>query len=442
MRKSILLSLAFSSVLMLSCINKKAAVSVTNQLYSAVKDGDREAIEAVYPEAGCLPSFYKSDTVRIKGIKSLGHKKIRVLVENGFTNEYGKFFVQEARLYLKPDPNDSGKYVVYDSEGLGGWLPDENSVYKFAVKTGCIDQESDVTDQQIARKLTDARDMIQTFYSDEIKELKSKVTIKNWSLTISDDGNTMRGRAVCVNNSPMTIQKPRYKVTYKGHYGDVIAVDEGYITDGALKSGQSKSFSFHSKFDYDRSRVALSVEIDEDLILNQLTDKDFTGNEYKEYLAKKEAGKEGIVDTMESPGLSFRTFTESRYDYIDGKSEKINVSLSRERAARNLKQLGFVLTDTDREQELDYTGTEYYPATVDTYCLKESGSFTLVMFNTDFTDIIFPRLNDVNEFLESAKACGLKPSENGLVDDSDIYWAGTDIEVYDTKVRLNYRWEP
>ena len=61
MRKSIVISLVFALMLMTSCLDKEAVSVATNQLFSAVKDGNKSKIEAIYPESEDLPSYYKSD---------------------------------------------------------------------------------------------------------------------------------------------------------------------------------------------------------------------------------------------------------------------------------------------------------------------------------------------------------------------------------------------
>lgn len=297
MRKSIVLSLVFTSVLLTSCLDKEAVTSATNQLFTAVKEGNKVKIEAIYPESENLSAYYKSDKITIKEIKSLKHKEASVVVENEFTNGYGKTFTRDIKLYLKPDPSDSKKYIVYDSEGFCGWDPDENNEYKFAVKTGCIDEDVDITDQQRAKKLKAASAMILNAFFDVYLDLKANVIIKDWSWDTSYYGDSASGKGICVNNSTFSIPKPKYKIVYKDRTGNEITDDDGYITYDVLKPGQSKAFTFYTSYVGNATRASISVEFDEDMILEYIANKDYTGNEYAEFLAKKEAKGESMTQT-------------------------------------------------------------------------------------------------------------------------------------------------
>jgi hypothetical protein len=288
MRKSIVISLVFALMLMTSCLDKEAVSVATNQLFSAVKDGNKSKIEAIYPESEDLPSYYKSDKIAIKEIKPLKHKEALVTVENEFTNGYGKTFTRDIKLYLKPDPSDSKKYVVYDSEGFCGWDPEENNEYKFALKTGCIDENQDVTDQQRTKRLEAAQAMLLEAFFEVYLDLKTKVTIKDWSWDTSYYGDSASGKGICVNNSTFSIPKPKYKIVYKDRNGNDITDDDGYITYDVLKPGQSKAFTFYTSYVGNATRASISVDFDEDMILEYIANKDYTGNEYAEFLAKKE----------------------------------------------------------------------------------------------------------------------------------------------------------
>ena len=297
MRKSIALSLLFASALLSSCLDKEAVTSTTTQLFNAVKEGNKGKIEAFYPESANLSAYYKSDKITIKEIESLKHKEASVVVENEFTNGFGKTFTRDIKLYLKPSPSDPKKFIVYDSEGFCGWDSDEDNEYKFAIKTGCIVEDVDITDQQRSIKLKDARAMMLDAYFDVYLELKLTVKIKDWSWETSYYGDSASGKGICVNNSTYTIPKPKYKIIYKDRRGNEITDDDGYITYDALKPGQSKAFTFYTSYVGNATQASISVEFDDDMILDYIANKDYTGNEYEEYLAKKTAKEEATPQT-------------------------------------------------------------------------------------------------------------------------------------------------
>lgn len=237
---------------------------------------------------GKLPSYYKSDKIEIKEIKGLKNKEVLVIVANEFTNGYGKQFNRDIKLYMRPDSTDSKKYIVFDSEGFCGFDPEDDNEYKFAIKTGCIDEAADITDQQKAAKLHTARMMMLREYFDVLVELRSQITIKNWSWEKSYYGDSASGKGICVNNSTFDVPKLKYRVKYFDRSDNLITDDDGYITYDVLKSGSSRAFTFYTSYVGNARSASITVEFDDDLIENYIADKDYTGNEYKEYLANRE----------------------------------------------------------------------------------------------------------------------------------------------------------
>lgn len=139
-------------------------------------------------------------------------------------------------------------------------------------------------------------------------------------------------------------------------------------------------------------------------------------------------------------GLTFRTFTEKEYDSSNRISYQAR--LGEEQINAHLQELGFELIDSKNETRLNYTGEDYYETTINIYSITKHGRVTTVKLEDYFTEIHFPSLDDVEEFKEYIKACGLKEVENGYEDPTDCHWAGTDVSIKGTIVTLNYRWEP
>lgn len=139
-----------------------------------------------------------------------------------------------------------------------------------------------------------------------------------------------------------------------------------------------------------------------------------------------------------SAGLTFRTFTKN--DKENGTT--IQSQLANEAIVSNLKKLGFDLIDRTTESRPDYTGEDYYEVTVETYSKDVNGNFTTVKLESEYTEIHFPNLNDVEEFKKTVRECGLKETEDGFKDSEDIYWVGTDVSVKGTIVTLCYKFEP
>ena len=148
--------------------------------------------------------------------------------------------------------------------------------------------------------------------------------------------------------------------------------------------------------------------------------------------------QENQQDSATPAGLTFRTFTKN--DKESGNT--IQSRLSNETIVSNLKKLGFDLIDRTTESRPDYTGEDYYEVTVETYSKAVNGNVTTVKLESEYTEIHFPNLNDVEEFKKTVRDCGLKETEDGFKDSEDIYWAGTDVPFKGTIVTLSYKFEP
>lgn len=190
-------------------------------------------------------------------------------------------------------------------------------------------------------------------------------------------------------------------------------------------------------------KLLIFLKIDSDG--NILTGKgvDYTtdgGDRAKLNLTKDDlnAGVDAQLGTY--AGLSFRTFTDSEYE------ERHRVTyqscLSEERIVQNLKERGFVLSNTQKDFRPDYTGEDYYEVTIETYSKTVNGCTTTVKLESDYTEICFPSLEDVEVFKKTIRACGMKETENGFEDVKEIYWAGTNVYIKGTIVTLDYKWEP
>ncbi len=140
-----------------------------------------------------------------------------------------------------------------------------------------------------------------------------------------------------------------------------------------------------------------------------------------------------------SAGLTLRTFTEKSSD--NGQPIKAE-PLDREQMVANLKAKGFRLLQRKTEKRADYTGEDYYDAVIEKYSKTVGDNTTTVKLETDYTEIRFPNLKDVEEFKASVVKCGLKRKGDTYEDNPDVYWTGTDVTFKGTIVSLNYRWEP
>jgi hypothetical protein len=273
-------------VLLLSCNDgkrKKNSETQVLKFYSAVREDSKEKMKAIYEGVANLSSYYKSDTATIKEIKIIENKKIVIKTINHFTNGFGKKFNQEIDFYLKPDSLNELDYTIYDSKGLCGY--DDNNTYLFGKKTGCI-TKNDVTDQQIAKKLKDAEELLMYKSLDVYIELKKYVNVINWSWESGWAGSAS-GKGIVKNASTFNLPELKYKITYKDSNGNDITSDDGYITYDKFYAGDSKTFTFYSSYIAGASRASIELVFNDKMIMDYVAGKDYTGKEYQDYLAIK-----------------------------------------------------------------------------------------------------------------------------------------------------------
>lgn len=263
---------------------KELAENTTKEFFSAIKNDNTSKMDELYPEFENIGTYYKSDEVLIKETELLEEKKISVTVDNSFTNGFGKKFNQTITLYLRPEENNKDVYKIYDSKGLTSY--EEKDEYVFATKTGVIDKNTILTDQEIASKLKIADKMIVKYGIETLLELKSNIKVSSWSWE-SGYGGSASGKGIVKNNSDFDIPKLKYNITYYDRNDNAITTDDGYVTYDKLPAGGSKSFTFYTSYVGNANTARISLDFDTEMILKYVVNKKYTGREYEEYLTSE-----------------------------------------------------------------------------------------------------------------------------------------------------------
>lgn len=266
-----------------SCSNKEkeAAIQTTKSFFNAIKNDNPNQVVSLYPNFKDIGSYYKSDSIIIKETKALSDDKYEVVIENHFTNGFGKKFNQEICIYLNKDiVSKDVKYLIYDSKGMRSFEDDDS--YIFAVKTGCINSE-DITDLQIAKKLAVASEMMKKYAIDLYIKLSSEVEITKWEWK-TGYSDSASGKAIVKNNSEYDIPKLKYKITYKDRNLNEITSDDGYVSYDNLLSGSSKAFTFYTSYVGNAQKASISLDFDAEFLLKCVSDAKYTGKEYEEFI--------------------------------------------------------------------------------------------------------------------------------------------------------------
>lgn len=272
--------LSFILVIMFcSCESKKLkeeARKETDLFFKYLKQGDEVRLKQLYNGFENFESFYKSDSVKIKSIVYEDEIAI-VTAQNKFTNGLGKSTEKDILLFFSKD--SLGKLKLFDSKGLTDFT--EKNEYKFGIKTGCV-TKSDTTDQQILVCLKKSHEVLLDKGVDVLLELMKDVRVTNWSWEELYSGSGS-GKGIVVNNSRFDIPSLKYTVTFKTASGNIVTTDKGVVSYDVVPAGGSTSFSFYTDYIGGASRASIELNFDDDLILNYLAQKEWTGKECDEY---------------------------------------------------------------------------------------------------------------------------------------------------------------
>lgn len=251
----------------------------TLNFFKSVNENKEDLMKKYYPNISTFYSYYKSDSTKVKESKFLNDSLIVVSTTNYFTNGFGKKTVNDIKLYLLPDSLGTYSKII-DSKGLTNH--NENELYSFATKTGCI-TKNDTTDVQINNKYLVADLLAYKFTLTKLLDFKTNVSIVDWSWE-TGYGGSASGKGIVKNNTTFDIPKVKYEITYKDRNGNELTTDDGYITYDILGAGSSQSFTFYTSYVSSRaSKASISLEFDEDMIEDYVLNADYNGNEYKTY---------------------------------------------------------------------------------------------------------------------------------------------------------------
>lgn len=280
------LTILILAILLSSCGKDQKLVdseNTTMSFFKSVSDSNEESMKKHYPKISTFDSYFKSDSIKIKESKFINDSLISVSTTNYFTNGFGKKTVKDIEIYLLPDSLRTYSKII-DSKGMTDH--NENELYSFAVKTGCI-TKTDTTDIQINDKYLYAYLLSYRYTTDKLIDFKTNISVVDWSWE-TGYGDSASGKGIVKNNTTFDIPKVKYKVLYKDRSGNEITSDDGYITYDILKAGGSASFTFYTSYVGSRaSRANISLEFDEEMIKKYVLQADYNGDEYENYKSEK-----------------------------------------------------------------------------------------------------------------------------------------------------------
>lgn len=273
--------------LVVSCSNpdKEHIQATATDFMEALKNQDVQKMHELYPDITNIDIFYASDTSFLQTIELISKDVAQVNYVSQYLNEAGGMETRKVILFLKSDKDQPNGYVIADSYGLCSW--ESYPHFPFAIHTGCIETDSDLTDQQAIAQLKIAKDLLFYYAKLLYQDLETNIRITS-STILEQDTQKASGRAVVANSSAYTLPDLRYVIVYYDEMNREIGNEGGWVTQEAFPSGQEISFDFVTNFDPDAATASFKLDFDLELILQFVMEDDvYSGNEYKDFVSKQ-----------------------------------------------------------------------------------------------------------------------------------------------------------
>ena len=242
--------------LIASCDKRiKQCEKTTSKFFTAVMEGDEDAMLEVYPLAHNMHYFPLSDSYKINSVSKTSDTLYQVSLTNTYTKGGGTVN-KEVFLYMKPE--DEASMTIVDSKGL--YPKDRVKLYKSALRhnlipKGCeTDQQLGAVDDSIRSKLVSTIIRMQAWPYDYFE-----ISHINWRLLL--DSST--GSFLVTNKSSYTFDSPKYKLTYYNNRDEVVATDDGHISYSKFKPGDMVKVDIFTQ--HVGHATSLRVQIDLDL---------------------------------------------------------------------------------------------------------------------------------------------------------------------------------
>ena len=263
MKKYYLLFLGFC--LITSCDKRlEQCKTLTSKFFTAVMEGDEDAMLEVYPLAYNMHYFPHSDSYKINSVT----KTADTLYQVNLTNTYikgGSTVNKEVFLYMKPKGETS--MTIVDSKGL--YPKDRVKLYKYAHRHNLIpkncetDQQLGAFDDSIKSKLVSTIIKMQVCPNDyfEIGQI-------NWQRLL----DSATGSFLVTNKSNYTLDSPKYKLTYYDNKNEVVATDGGRVTYSDFRPGDKIKVDIFTLHVGRASSLRVQIDLDLEETLENILD--------------------------------------------------------------------------------------------------------------------------------------------------------------------------
>ena len=290
--KKILLLFAVCAICSCSGRFEEDAIrDTTSQFFTSIQSKNLTLANRIYPNFSKIASVHNFINYTVESMNYEKGKGVCVNVDLEYlTSRTAPASHYKVKFYFEKD-KETKSYFIKDSESFAVFDRDAYN-YKYAVKTGCLDELKDVTDVMISDKLAMAQEMY-NYYFEKIKEEVKTAT------TISKSRERAFGwydylRVKVSNDSKYDLHNLRYNASWRWKDG---SASENYnnkkLFQKNLKTGQWVEFNPYNGDEVRNDAIDKFDLIFDDavhyILQNEIT---YQGDEYAKYLQEvKETAK-------------------------------------------------------------------------------------------------------------------------------------------------------
>lgn len=253
---------------------------------AAYKEQDIAQMRIYYPDIDNIDIFYASDTAFIEEVIPLSDSgDYQVDIVSVYMTEDNGPEMQHVTLFMTNTGQKQPAYRITDSYGIASCKSYPH--YKFAVQTGCLVPDSDLTDQQAIYRLRVAKDLLFYFSKLMYQDLEQNIRVTHTRILEQGKLNA-HGSALVENSSDYTLPDLKYIIVYYDDNDRKVGEQSGWVTQAPFESGKTVSFEFFTTFDEAAATADFRLDFDLDLIMQFVMEDDvYTGREYDEFVSKK-----------------------------------------------------------------------------------------------------------------------------------------------------------
>lgn len=287
MKKLLLLLVAFAICSCTPRFDEEAVRETTNQFFTNLQNKNWTMVNQIYPNFSKITSYHSFINYTIESMNYEENKGFCVNIDLEYlTNRLSPSSHYKMKLYFDKD-KETKSYYIKDSQSFAMFERD-GYLYQYAIKTGCLNELSDVMDIAISEKLIAANEMYNYYFKKIEDEVKSETKISKSRTGAYGWYDYLRVKVV--NNSKYDLHNLRYNASWRWKSGEASQnYNNRKLFEKNLKADHWVEFNPYNGDTVREDAIDTFNLIFDDavhyILQNEIT---YQGDEYEKYLLEKQ----------------------------------------------------------------------------------------------------------------------------------------------------------